>query len=87
MSWAMFRVMALELWRDRGAFVMAFLLPPVVFLIFAAVFAGATGENIQLKIAFADTARTPASMRLATALLTDPDLRAHRTAMASAEMA
>ena len=85
MSWAMFRVMALELWRDRGAFVMAFLLPPVVFLIFAAVFAGATGENIQLKIAFADTARTPASMRLATALLTDPDLRAHRTAMASAE--
>ena len=35
MTWAMFRVMALELWRDRGALVMAFLLPPLVFLIFS----------------------------------------------------
>ena len=37
---AMFRVMALALWRDRGALVMTFLLPPLVFLIFSAVFAG-----------------------------------------------
>ncbi|MFA7262982.1 MAG: ABC transporter permease [Caulobacter sp.] len=76
---AMFRVMALALWRDRGALVMTFLLPPLVFLIFSAVFAGATGEDVKLKLAIADDARTPASRRLADALLRDPDLRAERT--------
>jgi hypothetical protein len=49
MTFAMFRVMALELWRDRGALVMTFLLPPLVFLIFSAVFSGATGEDIKLQ--------------------------------------
>lgn len=76
MTFAMFRVMALELWRDRGALVMTFLLPPLVFLIFASVFAGATGEDIKLKLLVADDARTPASARLVAALLADPDLRA-----------
>lgn len=76
MTFAMFRVMALELWRDRGALVMTFLLPPLVFLIFSAVFAGATGENIQLKLAVADEARTEDSRRLVEALVKDPDLRA-----------
>lgn len=75
---AMFRVMALALWRDRGALVMTFLLPPLVFLIFSAVFAGATGEDVKLRIALADDARTPTSRRLAEALLKDPDLRAER---------
>lgn len=76
---AMFRVMALALWRDRGALVMTFLLPPLVFLIFSAVFAGTTGEDIKLRLAVADDARTPASRRLVDALLADPDLRAERT--------
>lgn len=76
---AMFRVMALALWRDRGALVMTFVLPPLVFLIFSAVFAGATGEDVKLKLAIADDAHTPASRRLAEALLNDPDLRAERT--------
>ncbi|HZZ37424.1 MAG TPA: ABC transporter permease [Caulobacteraceae bacterium] len=76
MNLAMFRVMALELWRDRGALVMAFFLPPLVFLIFSAVFAGSTGENIKLSLAVADTAGTPATARLAQALVHDPTLRA-----------
>jgi len=76
MTFAMFRVMALQLWRDRGALVMTFLLPPLVFLIFASVFAGATGEDVKLKLAVADEAATPASARLLAALLDDPDLRA-----------
>ena len=38
MTLAMVRVMALELWRDRAALVMTFLLPPLVFLIFSSVF-------------------------------------------------
>jgi ABC-2 type transport system permease protein len=76
MTFAMFRVMALELWRDRGALVMTFLLPPLVFLIFAAVFSGATGEDIKLKLAVADEARTVDSGRLLAALVADADLRA-----------
>ncbi len=76
---AMFRVMALALWRDRGALVMTFLLPPLVFLIFSAVFAGTTGEDVKLKLAIADDANTSASQRLMAALLADPDIRAERT--------
>jgi ABC-2 type transport system permease protein len=76
MNLAMFRVMALELWRDRGALVMAFFLPPLVFLIFSAVFAGSTGENIKLSLAVADLAHTPDSTRLAQALVHDTALRA-----------
>ncbi len=76
MTLAMFRVMALELWRDRGALVMAFFLPPLVFLIFSAVFAGATGENIKLKVALADTAHTETSRRLMAAMQANPHLRA-----------
>ncbi|HVM98616.1 MAG TPA: ABC transporter permease [Caulobacteraceae bacterium] len=76
MSWAMFRVMALDLWRDRPALVMTFLLPSVVFLIFSAVFAGATGIDVKLKLAVADLAHTPGSTRVYRAILADPDLRA-----------
>ena len=73
---AMVRVMALELWRDRGALIMTFLLPPLVFLIFSSVFAGTTGENIQLKLAVADVVHTGDSARLAAALLKSHDIRA-----------
>lgn len=76
MTLAMFRVMALELWRDRGALVMTFLLPPLVFLIFSTVFAGTTGEDIKLKLSVADEAHSPDSIRLVKALMADPDLRA-----------
>jgi ABC-2 type transport system permease protein len=75
-SFAMFRVMALDLWRDRPALVMTFILPSVVFLIFSAVFSGATGTDVKLKLAVADLVHTPASVRLAKAILADPDLRA-----------
>jgi ABC-2 type transport system permease protein len=76
MTLAMFRVMALELWRDRGALVMTFLLPPLVFLIFSTVFAGTTGEDIKLKLSVADQVHSPDSIRLVKALMADPDLRA-----------
>lgn len=76
MMFAMFRVMLLRLLRDRGALAMTFLLPPLVFVIFATVFSGATGENIKLKLIIADQARTPASGRLVEALLQDGRLRA-----------
>ena len=73
---AMVRVMALELWRDRGALIMTFLLPPLVFLIFSSVFAGTTGDNIQLKLAVADLVKTTDSTRLTAALVKSADIRA-----------
>ncbi|MFI4936851.1 MAG: ABC transporter permease [Caulobacterales bacterium] len=76
MNLAMFKVMALDLWRDRAALVMAFLLPPIVFLIFSAVFSGATGEDVRLKVVIADLAHTKGSARLEAALLADKNLRA-----------
>jgi ABC-2 type transport system permease protein len=72
----MFKVMALYLWRDRAALAMAFLLPPLVFLIFSAVFAGTTGADVQLQVAVADLAHTKASARLEAAVLADKNLRA-----------
>src|SRR5690606_11868709 len=48
-----FRVMLLALIRDRGALAMAFLLPPLVFVVLAAVFAGASGETLQLRVGVA----------------------------------
>ena len=82
---AMVRVMGLDLWRDRGALVMTFLLPPLVFLIFSSVFAGTTGDNIQLKLAVADVARTPDSGRLAAALIHSPEVRAEAVLPDTAE--
>ena len=78
MTWAMFRVMLLGVLRDRGALAMTFLLPPLVFVIFATVFSGSSGEDLRLKLVISDQAATPASVRLAEALLSDPELRAEQ---------
>ncbi|AYO85213.1 ABC transporter permease [Methylobacterium brachiatum] len=75
---AAFRVMALSLLRDRAALVMAFVLPTVIFVIFAAIFSGATGDRIRIHLGLADFARTAATQRLADALVADPSLRVTR---------
>ncbi len=85
MTLAMVRVMALELWRDRAALVMTFLLPPLVFLIFSSVFAGATGEDIKPKLAMVDLAHTETSGRVAGALLASSEIRAEATTPATIE--
>jgi ABC-2 type transport system permease protein len=79
MTLAMFRVMFLGMIRDRGALAMTFLLPPLVFVIFATVFAGTSGEDVRLRLAIADEARTVASSRLVQALLGDGELRAEKS--------
>lgn len=81
----MFRVMALDLWRDRPALVMTFVLPSVVFLIFSAVFSGTTGLDVKLKVAIADAAHTSGSARLVSALLADKNLRAELAQPQSAD--
>jgi ABC-2 type transport system permease protein len=75
---AAFRVMALSLIRDRAALVMAFVLPTVIFSIFAAIFSGATGDRIRIHLGIADLARTAATERLSAALTADPSLRVTR---------
>ncbi|MEH3148296.1 MAG: ABC transporter permease [Methylobacterium frigidaeris] len=72
---AAFRVMWLTLRRDRAALAMAFVLPAVIFCVFAAIFSGAVGDRIRLHVGLADEARTPATARLVAALAADPALR------------
>lgn len=74
MSLAVFRAMLLGLLRDRTALAMSFALPAIFFLIFAAIFAGATGEQLRLRVALADERDTEISRRLLRALRDDPAL-------------
>jgi len=74
MSAAVLRAMTLGLLRDRGALAMTFILPAVVFLIFAAIFAGASGQQLKLQISVADELQTPTTRRLVAALASDSAL-------------
>lgn len=58
----------LALRRDKVALLLTFVLPPLLFLVFAAIFADAPGRDIKLKLVVADLARTPATQRLTSAL-------------------
>lgn len=75
---AAFRVMVLSLLRDRAALVMAFVLPTLIFAIFAAIFSGAIGDRIRIHLGLADLVHTAATQRLADALGADPSLRVTR---------
>ena len=68
-------VMALAALRDRMALAMTFVLPAVLFLVFAAIFAGATGKDLKLKIGLVDLAHTASTERFATALQAEKSLR------------
>jgi ABC-2 type transport system permease protein len=74
MSGVVFRAMLLGLVRDRAALAMTFILPAIFFLVFAMIFAGATGEQLRLEIAIADEKNSEASRRLIEALQADPAL-------------
>ncbi len=60
--------MLLMLLNDRGALVMAFVLPVLFFLVMAEIFSSTTGGPIQLRVAFADEVQTELSQRLLAAL-------------------
>ena len=62
------RIMWLSLWRDRGAIVLAFLFPPLLFIVFAEVFSGSTGEGLELNIMVADSADTALTADLLAAI-------------------
>lgn len=75
---AAFRVMLISLRRDRAALVMAFVLPTVIFMIFAAIFSGAIGDRIRIHLGLVDLARTATTERLMAALEADTSLRIER---------
>jgi ABC-2 type transport system permease protein len=72
---AMLRVMTLSLLRDRGALAMAFMLPPTIFVIFAAIFSGASGDAMRLRVALGVEQPSAAADRLTNALREEPSLR------------
>ena len=65
---AIARVAALTFWRDRSGLVLAFVLPPVVFLVFAAVFGAGASGRIDVRAGLVDQVGSPQSRRLATVL-------------------
>lgn len=62
---AIFQIMWLRLWRDKGALILAFILPGFIFAIFAAIFSNASGGSLDLRVAMAVTTEAPASLALA----------------------
>lgn len=75
MTWAVCRAQLRALAGDRGALAMSFMLPVLVFLVFAAIFSSASGDELRLGVVIADELQTPLSRRLVTALEAAPTLR------------
>lgn len=64
----MWRVMALRLWRDRAGLVLAFVLPPVVFIVFASVFGAGASGKLDVRAGVVDQTASAESRRLTSAL-------------------
>ena len=82
---AIMRAQALTTLRDRGALAMTFVLPPLLFLLFAAIFAGAGGDTARVTVAVAQTSDAPAAAALIAALAEAPDLDVTRVPEAGVE--
>jgi len=57
--------MWLRLWRDKGALALAFILPGLVFAIFAAIFSNASGGDLDIRASLAVTNQSPATQSFA----------------------
>ena len=75
MTLAILRATFLLLLRDRGALLMALVVPVVFFLIFAEIFSTAAGDQLQLRVAIVDEVRSDESTRLLAALTAEPAIR------------
>lgn len=80
MTFAIMRAMALTLLRDRGALLMTFVLPPLLFVLFAAVFAGTGGEASTIKVATGRASEAPAAETFLAALGRAADVELTRVA-------
>ena len=68
MTGAMFRAMWLTLINDRGALVMAFVMPVLFFLVMAEIFSSSSGADMQMRVAFVDEVEDELTVRLLDAL-------------------
>lgn len=75
MTLAILRAAFLLLLRDRGALLMALVVPVVFFMIFAEIFATAAGDQLQLRIAIVDEVKSDESTRLLAALTAEAAIR------------
>jgi ABC-2 type transport system permease protein len=64
----MLRVMALSFWRDRASLILAFVLPPIVFMIFASVFASGASGKLDVRAGIVDHVASAESRRLTDVL-------------------
>ena len=72
MRLAVMRIMLLNLWRDRGALAIGFILPGVVYIIFAGIFAGAATGDVKVRLALFDQRESMQSIALAEAIRAHP---------------
>jgi ABC-2 type transport system permease protein len=68
MTGAMFRAMWLNLINDRGALLMAFVMPVLFFLVMAEIFSSSSGAEMQMRVAFVDEVEDQLTVRLVDAL-------------------
>jgi ABC-2 type transport system permease protein len=64
---------------------MAFVLPPLIFITFAAIFSATEGDQLRLHVGAADLARTPTTARLVQVIREEPTLRGSFDAGADAD--
>lgn len=82
---AMLKVMVLSLWRDRGALAMAFVLPPTIFVIFAAIFSGTSGDELRLQIAYGSSVSSETATRFEDRIRAENSLRVLAESFSSEE--
>ena len=70
---AIFKTMWLRLWRDKGALVLAFILPGFIFAVFASIFSNAAGGSLDIRVAMAVTTQDSATQDFAAKLRADAD--------------
>lgn len=71
MIYAVLKTMWLRLWRDKGALVLAFVLPGFIFAVFAAIFSTASGGSLDLRVAFTTLGDDPVVTGLADVVRED----------------
>ncbi len=72
MTLSVFKAMLLGLLRDRGALTMVFVLPPIIYVIFASIFSGTAGGELRLRVVVLDEAGTAVTRRLVEAIQQEP---------------
>ena len=70
---AVFKTMWLRLWRDKGALILAFILPGFIFAVFASIFSNAAGGSLDIRVAMAVAPDNVAAQDFAKELRTSAD--------------